>query len=392
MGNCFCQLHIHPDQNDLVNNMDKPESNIGFLNENNSENRSNRIQIKIKNPKLNNIELKIKKKLFELGNFIQYNDFKRLIGNEIAKEIQQNKFDYTQYISPPKNIRVSLNPFQFKETEDIYMGSWNEDAELEGEGIFYSHYKKIVIEGFWTKGNNICGRIFFPDKNIYEGAINNSVPNGKGKLTTNNKDIFEGEFKNGEMKYGKISFRDGTKYEGYIDNGNFNGEGKMTWINNIEYKGNFNNSQLSGFGTLTKTDDIDKQEKYEGEFNENEFNGKGKYYFNNGDVYEGDFEFGVKQGHGIFHRNNGDIVKFEGKWNNDVPDGNGIIRYGEHKLQGFWRNGDFTDDNKEQDEIFKNIDKNIKPQQMTIYTSSLSHLNISNSYISQYSRDLKDLI
>ena len=159
----------------------------------------------------------------------------------------------------------------------------------------------------------------------------------------------------------------------------------MTWSNNIEYQGNFENSMLNGKGKIIKIIDIDKKEIYEGDFYQNEFNGKGKYYFFNGDIYEGDFENGIRNGYGIYHINNGNKITYKGNWNEDYPNGNGIIIYGKNQLKGFWRNGEYISSSGEENEIFKNLDKNIKPQKMTIFPTSLSHLNIPTSNnISQY--------
>ena len=251
MGNCFCQLHIHPEK-EIINQNDNQENNSSFLILN-SEMTNRSIQRRLKNPKINKIIVSIKKKLIELGNFIPIKEFNDLIGNEIMNEIKQKKFDSNQYITASPSSIFNLEPFKFKDTYDIYYGSWNEDAEMEGNGIFYSSKNKIIIEGVWIRGDNVCGRIFFPSGDIYEGAITNSLPNGKGELLMSNKDKYIGEFKKGEMVNGQIYFGDdGTKFEGFIENGNFNGKGKMNWRNVIEYEGDFENSMLTGKGKITK--------------------------------------------------------------------------------------------------------------------------------------------
>ena len=388
MGNCFCQLHIHPDQRELINPNENQENNSFAPKEINSEMTNHSLQIRLKNPKKNRIEQRMKNKLLELGNFVPIKEFKDLIGIEIINEIQQKKFDSKQYITASPSSNFDLDPFQFKETNDIYYGSWNEDCEMEGNGLFYSFKNKIIIEGVWRKGDNICGRIFFPNGDVYEGAINNSLPNGKGELRMSNNDRYTGEFKNGEMINGQIYFADdGTKFEGFIENGGFNGKGKMNWRNVIEYEGNFENSMLTGKGKIIKNIDINAKEIYEGDFYENEFHGKGKYYFSNGDIYEGDFEFGNKKGYGIYSRNYGNLIQFEGKWNNDLPNGNGELVYGEYRLKGFWRNGVYMNSNEEIDEIFNTIETNIMPPKISIFPNSLSHINIGNSNISHYTQD-----
>ena len=386
MGTCTCQIHFHGDQTEFANSTEPPEVTVNIPKDLNSKISSNSRFDKLQKKQIIPLESNIEKKLTEFGHFIKIEQFHKYIGTVILKLIELKQFNYQQYISPPISINKQLNPFQFNDTNDIYHGSWNEEGEMEGKGIFYSFNKKIIIEGIWSKGENICGRIFFPNKEIYEGAISNSKPNGKGELLTGIRDRYIGEFKNGEFIYGQIIFSDdNTKYEGNIESGNFTGQGKMTWINNIEYQGNFENSMLSGKGRIIKIIDINKKEIYEGDFYQNEFNGKGKYFFVNGDIYEGDFENGIKKGYGIYHRNNGDKIIYEGNWSDDYPNGNGTITYGKYKLTGFWRNGDYISSSGEENEIFKNFDKDLKPQKMTIFPTSLPHLNIvSSNNISQY--------
>ena len=163
----------------------------------------------------------------------------------------------------------------------------------------------------------------------------------------------------------------------------------MTWDNNIEYTGNFKNSMLSGKGSISMLINM-KKEKYVGNFTENEFHGKGKYIFTNGDEYKGEFENGIKKGNGVYIKNGEDKIIFEGIWNDDLPNGNGVLSYGGDKLKGFWRNGDFMSSNddysKNIDDNFNNIDKNIKPPKINIFTNSLSHLN-QNMNLSRYVKE-----
>ena len=316
------------------------------------------------------------KKLLELGSFISKDEYNSFISQNIHNYIQQNKLNYEKYISP--NITtLSTNPLKFK-NNNIYYGNWSTNGQMEGYGIYYLSNSNIITEGIWNNGNNIFGRIFFQNGDIYEGEIKNSLPNGKGKMMfISNKESYKGDFKMGEISgEGTYIFSDNTEYNGSVENGLFNGKGRIKWENGIEYIGDFVDSALCGKGIITNI----QCEKYDGFFDNNEFNGKGTYYSSNGDVYEGNFEYGIKRGKGIYKRY--DKVIFEGIWNDDLPNGNGEITYLGNKINGFWRNGVFV--GNVELEIFKDINKNIKPEKIRIFPNSLSHLAINDSSVSQF--------
>ena len=396
MGTCTCEIHLDGEPKTLINKDSKENNQYIPIMDLNSDLSKNSEIIKLKNKKINiNNKSILEKKLKEIGKFIPKNEFEKLINNEINYVMKHKKVDFGKYIAIDLSSNFELNPFQFNKTNDIYKGSWNEDMEIEGYGIYYNYSKEIIIEGIWQNGINIYGRIFFPNKEIYQGEIKNSLPNGKGEYYNSNGDKYKGTFINGEISGNcEIMFEDNAKFEGNIEKGHFQGEGKMTWENNIVYIGNFKNSMLEGKGSISMIINM-KKEKYEGDFSENEFNGKGKYIFNNGDEYKGEFENGIKKGKGIYTKNSEDKGKiiFEGIWSDDLPNGNGVLSYGKNKLKGFWRNGDFmsfNDDNKDiNNSSFINIDKNIKPPNINIFPNSLSHLN-QNMNFSRYTNE--DLI
>lgn len=381
MGNCNCEL-FYPNTNEEFNN----DQNKGNQDNNNAEklvSQYNQATVTVNGDKLskiNKFKKNFEKKLPEIGKFIPMNEYKKLINKDINNYMSKNKLDYKKYI-PSNASTYTFNPIKFK-NDNVYYGNWNENNEMEGYGIYYLNERNVITEGIWNKGNIVFGRIFFPNGDIYEGEMKYSFPNGKGKIVFSNKESYEGDFKMGEMSgKGIFIFSDNTEYNGCIENGIFNGEGTMKWENGTEYTGNFVDSTLSGRGTITNI----QNEKYQGNFDKNEFNGEGTYYFNNGDEFEGNFEYGIKKGKGIYRRN--DKVIFEGIWNDDLPNGNGVISYLGNNLKGFWRNGVFVENSENEVgnlENFNNIDKNIKPYNITIYPSSLSHLAVADSNASQF--------
>ena len=385
-NNCNCDF--------LFKNENEGETDMDKLKNSNYANRP--IEVKSNYRKINEKEIdkgnklksstnKIKnnldKKLPEIGTYISLDNYNSFIPQNIHNYIQNNKLDYENYLSPNEPT-FPANPIKFK-NNNIYYGNWNKDGEMEGYGIYYLNDRQIITEGVWNNGNIVFGRIFLTNGDIYEGEMKNSIPDGKGKLIfVKNKEKYIGDFKMGEMTgIGTFTFEDNTEYSGDIENGIFNGKGNMKWENGTEYSGYFVDSTLCGEGTIKNI----QNEKYEGNFDKNEFNGEGTYYFNNGDIYKGNFEYGIKKGNGTYTRN--DNVIFEGNWNDDLPNGNGVITYSGNQLKGFWRNGAFVGSSRMEEEnmeTFSNIDKNIKPYKFNIFPSSLSHLAITDSNVSQY--------
>lgn len=372
MGTCVFQIHYH--NNETENNLNeesKPKNNKEY------EISSHNIQI----PSSQNE--KIKKKLTSnsiiQGKFVSKNEFQFVVGEKIIEYIKSNKLDYQKYISSIEHTYLQ-EPYKFK-NGNIYYGNWNKNCEMEGYGNYYVKTDNLISEGIWIKGNLIFGRLFFNNGDIYEGEIKKSFPNGKGKMFYQNGEKYEGNFENGEQKgKGIFIFLDKTIYEGNFENGIFNGEGKMKWKNGTEYIGNFIESSLSGKGEIVNI----QKEKYVGDFKKNEFHGKGIYYdYKSREEYNGYFECGLRKGKGIYKRKDGII--FDGEWDNDLPNGNGVIKNGNNKLKGFWRNGNYVEGKEISDKTFDNLNKNIFPFKINIYPSSLPHLEGNDVNTSQIS-------
>ena len=382
----FCEIHYHEN---------KAEANIDNLNGSQTNNndrikeiKSDLSQISIDETRLKQIKNNFQKKLPEIGLKISENEFKNIITENINNYMETNKIDIPQTMNFKNNSIFQSEPIKFK-NNNIYYGNWNENYQMEGYGKYYINDRKIIIEGIWENGRIIYGRIFFQNNDIYEGYINNSLPDGKGEIIYSNGDRYKGDFKNGELTgIGIYIFSDKTQYNGNIVNGIFNGKGIMKWINGTEYNGLFSESYLNGEGIIKNS----RNEEYKGMFEKNEFNGKGTYCYNNGDKYEGNFEYGIKKGNGKYIRKN-DNVSFEGNWNDDLPNGSGIITYNGKSIKCFYRNGVFigNSDNENNDVIFDKIEKNIKPGKITILPSSLPHLcNIGDTSATNMSQYVPD--
>ena len=158
----------------------------------------------------------------------------------------------------------------------------------------------------------------------------------------------------------------------------------MTWKNGYEYEGDFNGSILTGKGKLSCQDgDI-----YDGDFENNLFHGKGKYIFKkSGNMYEGDFQYGVKKGKGIYTCK--DQYIYDGYWDNDLPCGFGKVTNLENNstFKCTWRYGKMVEEpifETGNEEDFNTKDFQIKPNEMTLDTKKLPHLENLESDSTQY--------
>ena len=326
MGSNYCVQYYHKNKEDPNNKIKKEEQNFSI-------NQLSSSNISFAQHNYNNFTQKFNTKLHYLGKYFDISEFNQKIPKKAYNYMIQN------VLNIPPNIIQSNPVYEMKPVEfengNIYSGNWNEKFKMEGYGQYYIKEVNLFVEGIWTDGKLIFGRIFFPNENIYEGEIKNSAFNGKGKLIFNNGDMYDGCFFDGERNgKGKYIFNDGTIYEGDFSNSEFKGHGVIKWKNGVEYEGEFNGFVLKGKGKL---EDKINLEKYEGNFDNNYFNGFGKYYFNNYASYEGEFEFGIKNGKGNYKNKEG--IFYEGSWANNLPNGIGKFGCNDFIVKGVWKNG-----------------------------------------------------
>ena len=384
MGCAECKLcHQEEEKNQFeYPNKVLNKQEIKEINSSNTETNSlqNILEPNTYSPKNKNFYIEFEKKLSSLGKFISEEDFQMAILDNINPNLniyQKNDpfpFHRKNYLSH------KMRPVEFNEG-NIYYGEWNEQYEMDGYGKYYLKSEKVLCEGIWEKGELKSARIYYPNGEFYEGTMENSCYNGKGKLVNEKKDEYVGEFFEGEKNgQGKIKFFDGTKYEGNFSKNNFNGYGEMEWKNGIEYKGYFCDNYIEGIGEMEG-----EQEKYEGNFEKNLFHGKGKYIFYNGDMYDGDFEFGIRKGKGIYIKQNG--IKFEGLWDNNVPNGFGKIYLLNGKIiKCNYHNGKIIGKPLNESDLYNNyFDYNFYVTTMKL-SKKLSHLENPEDLISSQYR------
>ena len=301
----------------------------------------------------------IESRFLELGKYIEKKQFNRKIPEQVQNFRTDNKFSIPNKLNIIENVYLK-DPLQFDENGNIYNGNWNENAQMHGYGEYYIETEKKFIEGVWYNNNLVYGRIFYSNNylfDLYEGYINNFLPNGKGKIFFSTGDKYKGDFREGRREgTGKYVFSDKTEYKGKFINNKFDGKGTIEWTNNIKYEGEFSEGYLNNEGIL-----FDKEgEKYEGNFKNNFFEGKGKYTFEDGSTYEGSFALNLRNGEGIFIKSN-DEFRYEGNWVNDYPNGSGTFIKGNIIIEGTWENGKnkkYSITNAGQNNEFKENDLN----------------------------------
>ena len=293
----------------------------------------------------------------QFDNFLTETESEKLKNEEFDLVIPKNYLDITNdnAFNLPDEFKENeklydVEPIKFK-NGNIYKGKWNSEKRMEGKGKYYLKDDGIYIEGFWDNGDLKYGRIFLPDGSIYKGYINNSKYNGKGKLILEDAE-YDGEFENGDFK-----------------------KGKLVWKNGYEYDGDFNGFCLNGKGKLKNPDG----DSYEGDFVNNLFHGEGTYkYFKSKNIYEGEFQYGMKKGKGKYTVN-GQYI-YEGNWDNDMPFGYGKLSNWDDtcNLKCTFRDGKIAEEPiyiKGSKEIINPETFEIKPEEMNINITKLSHIN-----------------
>ena len=146
------------------------------------------------------------KEINELGEFIPNSNFQSQIPTNIKNYILKNKYNPIKKNINQNKQFYTIEPVQFQ-NGNIYKGTWNDLFEMDGYGHYYLKDDNVFVEGFWKNGELKNGRIFYPNGEIYEGEIKESLYNGKGRIIYKDKSIFEGNFIKGEKdREGKIIY------------------------------------------------------------------------------------------------------------------------------------------------------------------------------------------
>ena len=84
--------------------------------------------------------------------------------------------------------------------------------------------------------------------------------------------------------------------------------------------------------------------KYEGEWQNDRYNGQGIYTFPDGSLYYGNFKDDLFNGQGTFYWPDGD--SYVGEFKHDKFNGIGTFTWADGSQEGLWSNGEFVQSNK----------------------------------------------
>ena len=91
-------------------------------------------------------------------------------------------------------------------------------------------------------------KITYPNGDIYDGWVNNELPNGKGKMIWSSEStVYDGEWQNGQMEgKGKCIWKNGDIYEGEWHKGQKHGKGKLVYATGRVEEGYWSNGKFLG--------------------------------------------------------------------------------------------------------------------------------------------------
>jgi hypothetical protein len=176
------------------------------------------------------------------------------------------------------------------------------------------HLDPIYFEGYFKDGELAPNhaRIIFSNKNRYEGAHSNNLPNGKGIMTDSNGATTTCDQWNNGVENGKTTKTDqyGRKIvEGQMASGKLEGDGFKLMYVDKEYayylEGYFFSNLLEGQGKKTYKNNC----SYHGNFLKEVETGYGKFSFEDGRTWEGKFDNGQAVGKGRLTKIDGNTVQ-----------------------------------------------------------------------------------
>lgn len=201
----------------------------------------------------------------------------------------------------------------------------------------------------------------------WEGHFECDKFNGPGTLWRANGEVCKGIWKNGKLhcENGSINYTNGDKYEGIVQYGKIHGGmghyqykiggsytgqfvlgikhgiGTRRFYDKTKYCGEFDSGNISGNGTITYNNELEKKTQYRGEWKDGLYHGQGELFYGASsdiDFYKGGFQNGYYHNFGYLKFRNGTF--YEGSFSHGLRDGQGKRTWkGGNWFQGEWRKG-----------------------------------------------------
>ena len=228
----------------------------------------------------------------------QESDRTKIYRGDVLKFIDDEQITFASFTLTEGNI-INLYPAyniyrlyyeKGSHTDDLYIGTLNDNLEKNGAGLYYYTKTGDIYYGDFDrdKKTGYCEWLF-AQGDTYIGHIDDGKMEGEGIFRWSDGTSYSGTFKdNMKNGYGVNVFNDGSIYEGSYVNDAKQGKGKYTWANGDVYEGDFVSDLYKGKGKYTWA----SGEYYEGDFMHNSMHGWGTYYWTSGRTYEGWFSEG----------------------------------------------------------------------------------------------------
>lgn len=201
----------------------------------------------------------------------------------LAKKISQKLY-------PNENNKEDESPIKIEEEKGKKLEDSEVDPALRKPNTSIEEFQVILLEhGATYQGPTKTfpetfelvpdgyGRLVTEDGSLYEGEFYMGMKQGIGRLIDSGGECYSG-FWIEDLAHGKgiYYFSDGSLYVGEFLQGKFGGKGTEVWNDGSQFSGEFKDSLKHGFGMFTWSNDC----KYEGNFVGGEIEGNGKYLMN----------------------------------------------------------------------------------------------------------------
>ena len=198
---------------------------------------------------------------------------------------------------------------------------WNSDLVSEERNSDLTDTQKKIISDYFNRRNAIqsCGGCSSSIKNNHNAKQSNlSSQNGQDLVENNSENqILKNNNNEAQDNLTTKFLDDNSVYEGALEEGVPNGFGTAKYSNGDTKLGKWEDGKfIKGVVKMRCKYGINSGGLYEGDWKNGQPNGEGQMNYNHG-KYKGQWKDGKRHGQGLMTYANGDV--FSGKWENDEP-------------------------------------------------------------------------